>query len=33
VQINVIGTVMFMAALILVATGTLISNRRARAAA
>jgi len=33
VQINVIGTVMFMAALILVATGTLISNRRARSAA
>jgi spermidine/putrescine transport system permease protein len=33
VQINVIGTVMFMAALLLVATGTLISNRRARAAA
>jgi spermidine/putrescine transport system permease protein len=31
VQINVIGTVMFMAALLLVATGTLISNRRARA--
>jgi spermidine/putrescine transport system permease protein len=33
VQINVIGTVMFMAALLLVATGTLISRRRARAAA
>jgi spermidine/putrescine transport system permease protein len=33
VQINVIGTVMFMAALLLVASGTLISNRRARAAA
>jgi spermidine/putrescine transport system permease protein len=33
VQINVIGTVMFLAALVLVATGTLISNRRARAAA
>ena len=33
VQINVIGTVMFMAALLLVATGTLISNRRSRAAA
>jgi len=31
VQINVIGTVMFLAALILVATGQLISNRRARA--
>jgi spermidine/putrescine transport system permease protein len=33
VQINVIGTVMFLAALVLVATGSLISNRRARAAA
>jgi spermidine/putrescine transport system permease protein len=33
VQINVIGTVMFMAALLLVATGTLISSRRSRAAA
>jgi spermidine/putrescine transport system permease protein len=33
VQINVIGTVMFMAALLLVATGTLISRRRSRAAA
>ncbi len=33
VQINVIGTVMFMAALLLVATSTLISSRRARAAA
>jgi spermidine/putrescine transport system permease protein len=33
VQINVIGSVMFMAALLLVATGTLISNRRARASA
>jgi spermidine/putrescine transport system permease protein len=32
VQINVIGTVMFMAALLLVAGGQLISNRRARAA-
>ena len=32
VQINVIGTVVFLAALILVATGQLISNRRARAA-
>src|SRR5450759_1738301 len=31
VQINVIGTVMFMAALLLVAGGQLISNRRARA--
>ena len=31
VQINVIGTVMFLAALILVAAGQLISNRRARA--
>ena len=31
VQINVIGTVMFMAALFLVAGGQLISNRRARA--
>jgi len=33
VQINVIGTVMFLAALVLVASGQLISNRRARAAA
>jgi spermidine/putrescine transport system permease protein len=33
VQINVIGTVMFMAALLLVATGTLVSSRRAKAAA
>lgn len=33
VQINVIGTVMFLAALVLVATGQLISNRRTRAAA
>jgi spermidine/putrescine transport system permease protein len=33
VQINVIGTVMFLAALILVASGQLISNRRNRAAA
>lgn len=33
VQINVIGTVMFLAALVLVATGQLISNRRARTAA
>jgi spermidine/putrescine transport system permease protein len=33
VQINVIGTVMFLAALVLVATGQLISNRRAKAAA
>jgi len=33
VQINVIGTVMFMAALLLVATGTLISSRRNRAVA
>jgi spermidine/putrescine transport system permease protein len=33
VQINVIGTVMFLAALLLVATGTLISNRRNKAAA
>jgi len=33
VQINVIGTVMFLAALVLVATGQLVSNRRARAAA
>ena len=33
VQINVIGTVMFLAALLLVASGQLISNRRARAAA
>jgi len=33
VQINVIGTVMFLAALGLVATGQLISNRRAKAAA
>jgi len=33
VQINVIGTVMFLAALLLVATGQLISNRRAKAAA
>ena len=33
VQINVIGTVMFLAALILVATGQLISNRRNRVAA
>ena len=32
VQINVIGTVMFLAALLLVASGQLISNRRARAA-
>jgi spermidine/putrescine transport system permease protein len=32
VQINVIGSVMFMAALLLVAGGQLISNRRARAA-
>jgi len=32
VQINVIGTVMFLAALLLVAVGTLIGNRRARAA-
>jgi spermidine/putrescine transport system permease protein len=31
VQINVIGTVMFLSALILVAAGQLISNRRARA--
>jgi len=30
VQINVIGTVMFLSALILVAAGQLISNRRAR---
>jgi spermidine/putrescine transport system permease protein len=33
VQINVIGTVMFLAALLLVATGSVISSRRARAAA
>ncbi|HYO17397.1 MAG TPA: ABC transporter permease [Dermatophilaceae bacterium] len=33
VQINVIGTVMFLAALFLVAAGQLISNRRNRAAA
>lgn len=33
VQINVIGTVMFLAALVLVAVGQLISNRRAKAAA
>ncbi|NMM23213.1 MAG: ABC transporter permease [Phycicoccus sp.] len=33
VQINVIGTVMFLAALLLVATGQLISNRRAKTAA
>jgi spermidine/putrescine transport system permease protein len=33
VQINVIGTVMFLAALILVAAGTLISNRRKKVAA
>ena len=33
VQINVIGTVMFLAALLLVAVGQLISNRRAKAAA
>ena len=33
VQINVVGTVMFLAALTLVAVGQLISNRRARAAA
>jgi len=33
VQINVIGTVMFLAALVLVATGQLISNRRAKTAA
>ncbi|MEP7193498.1 MAG: ABC transporter permease [Actinomycetota bacterium] len=33
VQINVIGTVMFLAALILVAVGTLVSSRRARAVA
>jgi spermidine/putrescine transport system permease protein len=33
VQINVIGTVMFLAALLLVAGGQLISNRRAKAAA
>jgi spermidine/putrescine transport system permease protein len=32
VQINVIGSVMFMVALLLVATGTLISNRRSKAA-
>jgi spermidine/putrescine transport system permease protein len=32
VQINVIGSVMFMVALLLVATGTLISNRRSRSA-
>ena len=32
VQINVIGTVMFLAALVLVAVGQLISNRRARVA-
>jgi len=33
VQINVIGTVMFLAALALVATSTLVSSRRAKAAA
>jgi spermidine/putrescine transport system permease protein len=33
VQINVIGTVMFLTALVLVGAGQLISNRRARAAA
>jgi spermidine/putrescine transport system permease protein len=33
VQINVIGTVMFLAALILVAVGTVVSSRRAKAAA
>jgi spermidine/putrescine transport system permease protein len=33
VQINVIGSVMFLAALILVASGTLISNRRNKLAA
>jgi len=33
VQINVIGTVMFLAALVLVATSTLISNRRLRSTA
>jgi spermidine/putrescine transport system permease protein len=33
VQINVIGTVMFLSALVLVAAGQLISNRRAKAAA
>lgn len=33
VQINVIGTVMFLAALVLVGTGQLISNRRAKLAA
>jgi len=33
VQINVIGTVMFLAALTLVTAGTLISNRRAKVAA
>jgi spermidine/putrescine transport system permease protein len=33
VQINVIGTVMFLAALVLVASGQLISNRRNRVAA
>jgi len=33
VQINVIGSVMFLAALILVASGTLISNRRNKVAA
>jgi len=32
VQINVIGTVMFLAALILVGAGQLVSNRRAKAA-
>jgi spermidine/putrescine transport system permease protein len=33
VQINVIGTVMFLAALLLVTAGQLVSNRRTRAAA
>jgi spermidine/putrescine transport system permease protein len=33
VQINVIGSVMFLAALVLVAAGTLISNRRNKVAA
>jgi spermidine/putrescine transport system permease protein len=33
VQINVIGTVMFLAALVLVAAGTLIGNRRTKSAA
>ena len=33
VQINVIGTVMFLTALILVAGGQLVSNRRAKVAA